>query len=208
MAAGQSLSRYHRGRFASPPLLWPLSFNRQQKSPTIRSAHCSAHCGAELRVRELFLWQAMLKAPIPEDLLRTPGDSNVKLSAFTSTPHSQANLDKAKRFPYRQAVGQILYLVTGTRPELATAHSKCASHQNDTLPEHVTAVKHLLGFISTYPSLCLHYKGGASLHIYGYVDSDHNNDLDSGLDRYGYVFYLAGAPVSWKSSKLTRHSEP
>ena len=37
-------------------------------------------------------------------------------------------------------------------------------------------------------------------HVVGYCDSDYAGDLDKRRSTTGYVFTLARAPVSWKST--------
>ena len=37
-------------------------------------------------------------------------------------------------------------------------------------------------------------------HVVGYCDSDYDGDLDKRRSTTGYVFTLAKAPVSWKST--------
>ncbi|OWZ15071.1 hypothetical protein PHMEG_00011356 [Phytophthora megakarya] len=51
-------------------------------------------------------------------LIATPGDKNVKLSV-SSQPDSEAEKDVMEDIPYRKRVGSIMYLMVGTRPDMA-----------------------------------------------------------------------------------------
>lgn len=50
--------------------------------------------------------------------IATPADRNVKPSV-SSQPGSEAEKDAMKDFPYHEAVGSIMYLMVGTRPDMA-----------------------------------------------------------------------------------------
>ena len=47
------------------------------------------------------------------------------------------------------------------------------------------------------------YKRSDSLYIEGYSHSDFTEDVDDRKSASGYIFTLAGAAISWKSSKQT-----
>ncbi|POM59063.1 Hypothetical protein PHPALM_36206 [Phytophthora palmivora] len=47
----------------------------------------------------------------------TPAERNVKLS-ISSRPSSETEIDAMKDIPYREAVGSIMYLMVGTRPDM------------------------------------------------------------------------------------------
>ncbi|GMF23605.1 unnamed protein product [Phytophthora fragariaefolia] len=50
--------------------------------------------------------------------IATPAERNVKLSV-SGQPNSEAEKDAMKDIPYREAVGSIMYLMVGTRPDMA-----------------------------------------------------------------------------------------
>lgn len=50
-------------------------------------------------------------------------------------------------------------------------------------------------------SLSLTYRGDCELKLVGYTDSDWGGDKETRRSTSGYVFTLAGAPVSWSSRR-------
>ena len=68
--------------------------------------------------------------------------------------------------------------------------------------EHWQAVKWILRYIQKTLDVGLIFKKDDMLgqHVVGYCDSDYAGDLDKRRSTTGYVFSLAKAAVSWKST--------
>ncbi|KAG8497200.1 hypothetical protein CXB51_008576 [Gossypium anomalum] len=67
---------------------------------------------------------------------------------------------------------------------------------------HWQAVKWILRYIQKTVDVGLLFKQDNTLGkgVIGYVDSDYTGDLDKRRSTTGYVFTLAGGPISWKST--------
>jgi transposase InsO family protein len=104
------------------------------------------------------------------------------------------------KVPYRSAVGSLIYLVTGTRPDLAVAVGIVSKYLENPGPRHWGAVKRIFRYLKGTIDLSLECKV-QSLKLVGYCDADWAGDLDSRRSTTGYVFKLGRFPVSWKSKR-------
>jgi hypothetical protein len=101
--------------------------------------------------------------------------------------------------PYREAVGALMYLMTGTRPDIATAVSMVSRFLSAPRLHHWTAVKRIFRYVlkTANQGICFTRRG--DLNITGYSDADWAGDLESRKSRSGYIFMLGGGAVSWQS---------
>ena len=104
---------------------------------------------------------------------------------------------------YKSAVGSLLYLSTGTRPDIAFAVSNVAKFSSNPTKQHWTAVKRILRYLKGTRNFGLLYTNGNVDEFIGYSDSDWAGDLDDRKSTSGYVFMMSGAPISWRSKKQT-----
>lgn len=108
--------------------------------------------------------------------------------------------EESEKIPYRQAIGSLLYLACGTRPDIA--HSATYMSQFNERPSelHWRSVRHLLRYLKETKNLCLNFsKTGKVLEVFS--DSDWGFDRVDRKSFSGYVFILGGAAVSWSSKK-------
>ena len=105
-----------------------------------------------------------------------------------------------KIIPYASAVGNLMYVMLCTRPDICYSVgivSRCQSNQGR---EHWTAVKHIFKYLRRTRDYMLVYLGDELAPI-GYIDSDFQSDADLRKSTSGYVFILGGAAVSWRRIK-------
>jgi hypothetical protein len=113
--------------------------------------------------------------------------------------------DSVKSFPYRAAVGTLLWLARCSRPDIFFAVNQLASHSSCFNTEHVQAVKHCVRYLKGTRHLRLRLRSGApALILRAYADADfagepQENDL--GMHSLsGCLIYIAGTgPVFWQS---------
>ncbi|SGY96283.1 BQ5605_C036g11556 [Microbotryum silenes-dioicae] len=107
---------------------------------------------------------------------------------------------------YLQAIGSLLYISLGTRPDIAFAVSYLSRFANNPGRRHWIAVKHVLRYLrATYRDELLYARGPAKVTgVVGYSDVNWGACVDTSISTMGYVFYLAGAAVSWSSKRQTR----
>ena len=127
----------------------------------------------------------------------TPLDPGVKLSR-NMAPVTEDDKIQALKFPYQEIIGSVMYLMLCTRPDIAFAVSQLSKYNTCHGTAHHTSVIHLMRYLSATSNLRLTY-GQQSTFPMGFSDSDYAFDVDSRKSVTGYVFYVAGGPVSWKS---------
>ena len=110
--------------------------------------------------------------------------------------------EKVDQGMYQSAVGSLLYLSTGTRPDITFAVSKVAKFCSDPDKCHWIAVKRILRYLNGTRDLGLLYAVSVEgQECFGYSDSDWAGDLDDRKSTSGYIFMLCGAGISWRSKK-------
>jgi hypothetical protein len=119
-------------------------------------------------------------------------------------------VDVKRTAKYRSMLGSALYVEQWTRPDVSHSVSLLARHASNPGPKHYTALKRVLQYLhatsaaglrwSRDPTLIKHGRYGMKLNkLYAYADADYAADRDKRKSRSGFVIYLNGAPVSWRS---------
>ena len=113
---------------------------------------------------------------------------------------SQGEEPEMKDVPYRSAVGSLIYLVTGTRPDIAVATGEVAKFCENPGRQHWAAVKRILRYLRGTMDVGLLFNP-RDISLTGYCDADWAGDLDNRRSTTGYIFVIGGVPVSWKSKR-------
>lgn len=120
-------------------------------------------------------------------------DSNIKLEPNKE----QANKEDIKLF--QMLIGSLLYIMLGTRADIAFAVIKLARYASNPSNIHFTAVKRVFKYLKGTKDYGITYYKNASRFISGYCDADYAGDLISAKSTTGYIILLAGGIISWKS---------
>lgn len=121
----------------------------------------------------------------------TPVDVNVKLSKNEN--------EIISNFPYREAVGALLFLSSVSRPDITYAVNLVSRYVNNPGAIHINAVKRIIRYLISTKEMSIVYDSDTEL--VGYSDSDFAGDLDSRKSNTGYLFLMNGGPVTWASRK-------
>lgn len=122
--------------------------------------------------------------------IATPSDVALKLK--------KSEVAEQLDVPYMEAVGSLMYAMTGTRPDIAYAVGKVAQFMANPGPNHWTAAKHIFRYLRGTAERGITYRASGQA-LAGYSDSDYAGDLDRRRSTSGYVFLLAGGAVAWSS---------
>ncbi len=123
-----------------------------------------------------------------------------------SIPDSDPSQKPAGDVPYRSAIGCIMWLSVGTRPDLAYAFGYLAKFSESPLVEHWTSIKRVLRYIAGTKTLGIEFGKSPEIIPIGFTDSDWAGCHASRKSTSGYVFTMAGGPVSWRSKKQTHEA--
>jgi hypothetical protein len=110
---------------------------------------------------------------------------------------------------YQSGVGSLQYLADKTRPDIARAATLLAEHSNRPTKKSLAALYDVLRYLKGTMNRGISYKKRGDLNEeFGLPTSfSDSNWGDTHADKRrpvsGYVFMLAGGPVSWKSRKQT-----
>lgn len=102
---------------------------------------------------------------------------------------------------YQRIIGSLMYLVTGSRPDLVYAVTFLSQFCHAPNQQHLKAAKRVLRYVKGTRTLCLKYPYNSGIYVEGYSDSDYGNCLDTRRSISGYIFKVGKCVVAWRSSK-------
>jgi hypothetical protein len=139
-----------------------------------------------------------MKSCGPKSTPQAPGVILTKQDA----PRTLEENAKMSHTPYKEAVGCLLYSSYWTRPDTANATRDVSRMMACAGEAHWQAVKHILRYIQGTQAKGIKYKRtGQGLAIIGYTDASWASDQDDRKSTSGYIFLMAGGPISWSSKR-------
>jgi hypothetical protein len=128
-------------------------------------------------------------------IIRTPGDHRIKLETNkdAAAPHF--------KIAYLQRFGSANFLPTNTRPELAHQVSTCGRYNSNPSQQHMDAITQVLGYLKGREDHGITYTKMHDTSVTGFSDADWAGCQDGRRSTSGWVFIMAGAPVSWCSNR-------
>jgi hypothetical protein len=125
------------------------------------------------------------------------------------TPDPQEELDASEcerlaNLPYRSLIGTLMYVASGTRPDIMFAVSKLSRFLSCYREVHWQAAIRVVRYLKGTRDMELQLGGSSpALSLIGYCDSDYANDpgREGRRSVAGYCFSLGSGVVSWSSKK-------
>ena len=105
--------------------------------------------------------------------------------------------DTAITEPYREAIGSLMYLMVGTRPDLAYCIGTLAKYVESPNQTHWGAVKRVIRYVIHTKEYGLVYSGATLQAPEVYVDADWAGDHETRKSMSGFVAMMSGAAVAW-----------
>ena len=102
-------------------------------------------------------------------------------------------------WPYREAVGSLMWLSIMTRADISNAVRAVARHSHNPTERHWKAVLKIMDLHGTR-FLGLTFLRGSGLDLNAYSDADYADKANDRRSVSGTVITLGGAAVSWASS--------
>jgi hypothetical protein len=111
-------------------------------------------------------------------------------------------------FNYASVVGMCMYLCNNSRPDITFAVNQCARHSHRPTQKHAEYLRRLGRYLVATRDKGMIFSPKSNLKINCYVDADFagrygfDDDQDPHCvrSRTGYVIYVGGCPIVWKSS--------
>jgi hypothetical protein len=104
--------------------------------------------------------------------------------------------------PYREAVGSLLYLATGTRPDISYAVSVVSQVLSKPTKRHWEMVKRIMRYLKGTADLGITYRHGHDQGVLtAYSDADYAGDTKTRRSTSGVVCQYMGGPISWSSQR-------
>ena len=136
---------------------------------------------------------------VPDRLSPSPLSDSEKLST-EDCPRNSNDINSMKDKPYSSLLGSLMFLMLGSRPDLAHSMSVLARFMDSPGVKHWNGLRRVLGYVKKTRDLSLVYtKQGEP--VFAYSDSDFAACTDTRRSISGYCFIWQNAAISWKSQK-------
>jgi hypothetical protein len=123
----------------------------------------------------------------------TPLPSGCSLETYTGP------IDKDRRHIFQQIVGSVLYLMLGTRPDIAYAVIRLSQFSANPSQDHLNYATYLLRYLVETQDTKLVYDAKKGEGLQAFTDSDWAADKNSRRSTTGYFATLATGSVCWQS---------
>ncbi|GJE98550.1 hypothetical protein PsYK624_147820 [Phanerochaete sordida] len=139
-----------------------------------------------------------------DKVLERCGMQNCKPAA-TPLPHKytpakyDGPVDPARRSRFQTIIGSLMYLMLGTRPDIAFAVTKLAQHSANPSEDHVSKALYICRYLQGTREYALEFSGQEGLGLVAFTDSDWGSDPIDRRSQTGYLLRLAGGAFSWNS---------
>lgn len=133
---------------------------------------------------------------------------NMENSKPCPTPLVKTQEEKVKintedvGFPYREAIGSLLYLSNKTRPDLAFSVNFESRNMEQFTDVDVKNVKRTFRYLNGSKNMNISYKVQSDLTVLNaYSDSDFAGDAETRRSTTGYIIMYCGGPLQWCARK-------
>lgn len=124
-------------------------------------------------------------------------DPSTRLSRLPLPPANE----KESEFPYREAIGSIMFAMICTRPDIAYAVGQVAQFSSAPSHRHWEAVKRIFSYLKGTASHGVSYGWESSGQLAAYSDADFAGNVDDRRSTSGCVLLLNGGQVAWGSRR-------
>jgi hypothetical protein len=143
----------------------------------------------------------------------TPMDpgSGSRLRKYVPDPDKPEDMSKV---PYMSAVGALMYLAIGTRPDIMFTVGKLAQYNANPGPQHWQAVKHVMRYLQGTKDLRLTFRPTTSDPMSSelcesFSDADHAGCLDTRRSTSGFLVRMVPEPSAGQPrSRLSSQTRP
>lgn len=124
----------------------------------------------------------------------------ISVPADPHTTLTRSTEEEEIRFPYREAVGSLIFAAIVSRPDIAYAVEEVSKFLDKPANSHVEAVKRIIRYLKGTAKMIIEY-GADTLKLIGYTVSDFARNIDTRKSTTGFVFTLGGGAITWQSDR-------
>ena len=154
--------------------------------------------------------EEMLKTYRMEDSNSSPTPATEELLGPEHCPTMDKDKAEMKKLPYRNLIGELLYLAHSSRPDISYSVGVLSRFMENPGKKHWEAAKRILRYLRGSKDFGLTFNGqldnnseNGVYNIQAYSDADWGRDLYGRKSIFGYIVHLNGCPISWVSKKQT-----
>lgn len=108
-----------------------------------------------------------------------------------------------KSVPYFEAIGSLMYLMVGTRPDIAFANGKLSKFCERPERKHWNAVKLVLRYMSGSKSLSICFGSDPDIVPHVYTEADWGGNVKNRTSTSDCLFFMGGGAISSALRKQT-----
>ena len=112
--------------------------------------------------------------------------------------------DSSLRSKFQSVIGSLLYIMLGTRPDIAYAVTKMSQFAVNPSREHLDKALYICRYLAGTSNYALVYDGLSNKGLLAYTDSDWAADPIKRRSVTGYFFKLADGIISWQSPVICK----
>jgi hypothetical protein len=130
---------------------------------------------------------------------KTPAACGAKVVRPTS---DEEKLNADDQLKYRSGVGSLLYLLKHSRPDLSNSVRELSKVMDGANEAHMKGLLRVIKYVSDTQDYKLVLKPRVQdlkWELKGYSDSDFAGDADNRKSVSGFIIYLNGCPIAWRS---------
>jgi hypothetical protein len=113
---------------------------------------------------------------------------------------NQNPIDESLKSQYQSILGSILWIMLGSRLDIAFATVKMAQFTNNPSQEHLDKLRWIVKYLNSTQHFRIVYNGESNSRLIAYCDSDHASDPNHQRSQMGNILFIANRPVTWKST--------
>ena len=154
----------------------------------------------ELKFDQHLYVESMVKRFDAKKATKIPAASGVPTLSKADEPRNPEEKEEMRKFPYREAVGALMWTSTMTRPDIACAVRTVARFCENLGPAHKKAAMKILQYLLHTKEWGITYGGqSCGLCMEVYTESDFGACLDTRRSVSGAVLMLVKGAISWHS---------
>jgi hypothetical protein len=115
-----------------------------------------------------------------------------------STGHEIEQSETTDQTQYRSIVGKLLFAANVVRYDISYIVGVLSRNLQNPRKIHLHAAKKVVRYLKSTENFTITYRR-SRLPLQGFTDADYANDLSTRRSTTGFMFKMAGGPISWRS---------